>query len=564
MTTEGQERMAIRMGGRRSTAGFLITVATLVAPACTGSGGKSTAPTAPANVERATKGGTLVLGAAQEPSCADWYGSCGGSSWGRDMMSSQTLPRAFDYIDGQYRPSVLLTGEPTLEIGPPQTVTYRIDPRAVWSDGQPITSSDFKYTAEVAKATAFSTASATVDTVVDSDPHTAIVTFTEPTAGWRDNFVSLLPKHLLDGKDRAAEMRNGYSWSGGPWVIDHWTKGAEIKLVPNHSYWGSRPNLDAVVFKVITDAAAYQAAYKSGQLDMEFVQGAQPEVADLKSLPDTTFAVSVGFTYEFLMFNTLKPPLDRLAVRQALAYASDRDAIVTQLSGPLMPGITPAQGFVSPGNPTWYSEPFKRYGRDLAKVTQLMTSDGWARGPDGVWAKAGSRAVVELNAISGNRRRELAEQILQSQWREAGFEATVNNTTAPTITGEWLPKGIFDIALFGFAPPTSDPGNQCRNFCTMFTPTEANGYQGGNISHISSPAIDTAWQAVTSELDQTKRVALVRQGQQALADTLPGLPLSPVLDIVVYKTSKVGGVKLNPIGAFYNLSEWYCRTSCGS
>ena len=102
-------------------------------------------------------------------------------------------------------------GEPTLEVGPPQQVTYRIDPKAVWSDGQPITSSDFKYTADVAKATAFSTASASVGTVTDSDPHTAVVSFTTPTAAWRDNFGSLLPKHLLEGKDRSTEMRNGYS-----------------------------------------------------------------------------------------------------------------------------------------------------------------------------------------------------------------------------------------------------------------------------------------------------------------------------------------------------------------
>jgi peptide/nickel transport system substrate-binding protein len=236
---------------------------------------------------------------------------------------------------------------------------------------------------------------------------------------------------------------------------------------------------------------------------------------------------------------------------------------VTQLSGPLMPGIKPAQGFVSPGNGTWYSEPFKKYGRDLAKVNQLMTCDGWTKGSDGIWAKAGTRAVVELNTASGNRRRELTEQILQSQWKEAGFEATVNNPTSAVLLGEWVPKGVFQIALFGFAPGSADP-NHCRNFCTKFIPTEANGYQGGDVSHLSSPAVDDAWQAVTSELDQAKRVELARRGQQALADNLPGLPISPVVDIVVYNSAKIGGLKLNPVGAFSNLSEWYCRARCGS
>jgi peptide/nickel transport system substrate-binding protein len=334
----------------------------------------------------------------------------------------------------------------------------------------------------------------------------------------------------------------------------------EVKLVPNPSYWAAKPNLDGVVFKFITDTGAYLAAYKTGQVDMVFVQGAQPDVAELKNVPDTRFEVNQGLTYEFLMFNTLRPPLDSPAVRQALAYATDRDAIVGQISNELRPGTKASQAFMSPGNEHWYSEPFKKYQRDLPKVTQLMTGAGWARGADGIWAKAGARAVIELNALAGNRRRELAEQILQSQWKDAGFEATVNNTTVTGFQGEMLPKGTFGVALFGIAPASSDP-NQCGNFCSRFTPTEANGFTGGNFSRIASPAIDETWQATAAELDDAKRVERVRQAQQALADELPALPLTPGLDIVIYNSAKIGGLKLNPVGAFYNLSEWFCRPS---
>ena len=504
-------------------------------------------------------GGTLVLGASQEPGCADWYAPCGNSSWGSDMMRNQTLPRVFDLIGDQYRPAPVLSGEPTLEVGPPQRVTYRINPRAVWSDGQPITSADFLYTADQAKA-GVSAASSAIDTVDDTDPRTAVIRFKAPTAGWRESLLrGLLPQHLLEGKDRTAEMRNGYSWSGGPWLIDHWTKGQEIKLVPNPNYWGHHPNLDAVVFKVVTDAAAYQAAYKTGQVDMAFIQGAQPDVGELKALPDTHFDVTVGFTIEFLAFNTVTAPIDSRAVRQALAYATDRDAIVTQLSGPIMAGITPLQAFTSPANSRWYSEPFKKYGRDLTRVTQVMTGDGWARGADGIWAKDGTRASLEINTAAGNRRRELTEQILQSQWKEAGFEATVNNTTASGITDR-ISKGTFQVALFGQVL-NPDP-NQCNNFCTPFIPNEANGFVGQDITRISTKTIDDAWQAVATELDDAKRVDLVRRGQQALADEVPVLPLSPVLDISVYNTAKIGGaVRVNPLWAFYNLDQWYCRAA---
>jgi peptide/nickel transport system substrate-binding protein len=524
-----------------------------------GCSSETSAPPATTADEPVTAGGTLILGASQQPNCADWYAPCGGSSWGLDMMGRQTMPRAFDVVDYEYRPSPLLAGEPTLEIGPPQKVTYRINPAAIWSDGQPITAKDFKYSAEQARLTG--TLNSPPTAIDDTDPTTVVVTWSDGAAGWRDQFSRILPSHLLEGKDRTAEMRDGYRWSGGPWIIDHWTKGEEIKLVPNPRYWGKKPNLDAIVFKIIPDAAAYLAAYKTGQVDMIFLQGAQPEVLELKPLPDTGFEVQLGLTYEFLTFNTAKPPLDSRAVRQALAYASDRDVIVSQLSGPLMPGIKPAQAFMSPANKQFYSEPFARYRRDLARVSQLMTGDGWTKGTDGIWVKAGARATVELNTMTGNRRRELTQEILQSQWKEAGFETTVNNTASATLLGEWRPRGTFQASITGNAPTSTDP-NACTQFCSTGIPTEANRYQGGNFARITSPALDAAWGAVAREVDAAKRVPLVRQAQELLAEEVPVLPISPVLDIVVFNSAKVGGpVSADPGGIFSRINEWYCRSS---
>ena len=548
-------------GWRRSAmlGTFLLAV---LGSACEGSDTVSRA--APTTVEAPAAGGTLVLGANQEPNCADWYGACGGSSWGIDMMANQTLPRPFTIVDFEYRPTPLLVDEPTLEVGPPQRVTYRIEPRAVWSDGRPVTSSDFRFTFDQTKTSRIASTVASIAGVDDADPKVAVVTYGQPDPAWRDKFaLGVLPKHLLEGKDRAAEMGNGYRWSAGPWLIEHWTKEQEIRLVPNTRYWGVRPHLDAVVFKVITDTAAYQAAYKTGQVDMIFLQGAQPTAAELKNLPDSSFDARMGLTYEAVNFNVSKPPLDSRAVRQALAYASDRDAIVTQLSGPFLPGIKPAQTFRSPVNKKWYSEPFARYRRDPSKVNELMTGDGWTRGPDGVWARGGARAAIEFSTTAGNRRRELTQEILTSQWRQAGFDVTINNPAPTTLLGDWHPKGTFHVSLSGFVPVTPEP-NACATFCARNIPTEGNRFQGGNIRRIATPALDAAWEAVEREVDEGKRVELVRRAQDVTAEEVPGIPVSPVLDIVVYNTAKVGGpVEPDPAGIFSRLNEWYCRAdSC--
>ena len=71
-----------------------------------------------------------------------------------------------------------------------------------------------------------------------------------------------------------------------------------------------------------------------------------------------------------------------------------------------------------------------------------------------------------------------------------------------------------------------------------------------------------AWEAVARELDDTRRVELVRRASELVAEEVPVLPLSPVLDIVVYNDVKVGGpVSADPRGIFARINEWHCRAS---
>src|SRR5439155_10937580 len=158
-------------------------------------------------------------------------------------VQANTMPRAFDYTASGYQPSPLLAGEPVLQASPRQVVTYHINPQAVWSDGQPIVSHDFSYTWDqiahgqnIADTTGYSQ----ITSVDDRDPRRAVVTFSSPFPDWKmlfGGFDGLLPSHLLGGQDRDAAMKDGYSWSGGPWKLDHWSKGTEVVLVPNPNYW---------------------------------------------------------------------------------------------------------------------------------------------------------------------------------------------------------------------------------------------------------------------------------------------------------------------------------------
>lgn len=559
---------------RRRTALFaLLLTLSLVAAACggnsdnNGSAGDNTTDTTAA--EAAVKGGTAVFGAEQEPDCADWIASCAGASWGVYTMAAHTMPRSWDFDPktSELVPSVLLAGEPKLDKGPPQKVTYKLNPKAVWSDGQPITSADYKYTWEqIANGEDIydKTGYDQITSVDDSDPQTVVVTFKSAFAGWKDlfgGFYGIYPKHIVGTGDEAARdaaMKDGYTWSGGPWMIDHWTKGEEVKLVPNPKWYGpKKANLDAVVFKFIPDSAAEQQAYKTGQVLGIYPQ-AQLELADLKTLPDTKFDVTSSLSFEAVWINTTKEPVSSKAVRQALAYATDRDAAVKTLFGPVQPDIKPIQAFMTPANKQWYSDPFKKFTRDLKKVDELMTGDGWAKGADGIWAKGGKKAEIENSTTAGNKRRELTQEILASQWKEAGFVLKVNNTKAATLFGEWGPQGVYTTAIYAQVPASTDPSG-CSLFCSDSIPTTAKP-SGTNWTRLSDPKIDEAFKAADLELDEAKRKDLTDKGMAALADGIPAIPVDPFPDIIVYNTAKLKG----PIGhnfvygPWYNVNEWSC------
>ena len=203
------------------------------------------------------QGGDLVLGAEQEPECADWMGSCGGSSWGFWTMGANTMPRAFDIVqegdEWVYTPSPLLEGEPELVTEPEQVTTYTISEDAVWSDETPISCADFVYTwdqvangEEIYDRTGFRNIGS-VECPDGDDGKTVVVTYATPFAGWKSIFggqFGIFPAHILEGQDRNAAMVDGYDWSGGPWIIDEWTRGEQIVLVPNENYWGTVPSLD--------------------------------------------------------------------------------------------------------------------------------------------------------------------------------------------------------------------------------------------------------------------------------------------------------------------------------
>ncbi len=443
-----------------------------------------------------------------------------------------------------------------------QTLTYKISPAAVWSDGEPITSEDFKYTWEqIAEGDDIydKTGYQDIESIDTTDPKTAVVTMKDTYGAWTALFGSLygvLPSHLLEGKNRTKIMSDGYDFSGGPW-IGNWKRGTSVTLTPNPNWYGPKPKLAKVIFRFLADTSAEFQAFRNGEVLAIYPQPQLDVVDNIeKGIPGTqsTYTADTG-NIEALWMNMAKKPFDSLAVRQAFAYSLDRNAIVNRLFGGL--GVTEAVQSLNPPILSEFSDgsEFSKYTQNLQQVDDLMTGDGWEK-QGGVWTKDGKKASVTINTTSGNQRRELTEQIIQDQAGQAGFEVKIKNQDAATLFGETGPKGNFQLTLWAQVATSLEPG-LCTIMCSSAIPSAANKQSGQNWTRTNIPAVDPLLETVETSENRQERIDASKQADRILGENMASLPLDPLPNIGMW-SDRITGVKGdNPLLAiFWNLYEW--------
>jgi peptide/nickel transport system substrate-binding protein len=551
--------------GRIGGALALALSASLIAVGCGDS--KDDAATTTTAVE-IPKGGTLVIGAEQEPDCVDWIASCAGSSWGSWMLKVQTIPQAFSVRDvsGTWTPqkTEVLAGDPEVEqVGGKQVITYKLGTKAVWSDGVAITAKDFVYTAETIRDgddIYDKTGYDKIEKIEAKDDTTVVATLSTTYPDWRGLFsggYGILPAHLLEGKDRSAIMKDGYDFSGGPWKLEKWDKGVSITLVPNDKYWGAKPNLDKVIFQFTTDTAAAFQAFKSDQVSVLYPQPQLDAIDQIKAgLPNAQSSYSPrSGNVEALWINNEAFPFDSLAVRQAVGFSIDRDAVVKRLFGAV--GVDKAvQSFNPPIVSAFAGEDFSKYTLNLDKVNELMTGDGWAKGSDGVWAKDGKKAEFAFSTTANNKRRELTQEVVQSQLKDAGFLTVIERKPAGELFGQILPDGKYAMALYAQVATFPSP-SLSSIFLSTNIPTEANAFSGQNWTRTNVDGLDKLLKQVDTELDEAKRIEVSKEADKLIAESATSLPLDPLPNILLWSNSVLGPVSDNPVeGPFWNLSAW--------
>ena len=520
-------------------------------------------------------GGELILAVEQWPECLNPITSCANASWVLWSVTTHVFPRLMELdADNNYRPSPTLGEEPTVGNGGLAvaddgtfTVTYRLNPAAVWSDGTPITSTDvwFTWRARLDTAGTLDTAGYDLITGVGTDdPQVAMVTFSEPYAPWRDLFDPLLPAAALGPNTNIADRLNeSIPISGGPWLQQSWSQDQQV-LVPNDNYWEPerRPLVDRVIMVPREDTDSEVVALQTGE-----VMAASPQPfpgAAERLTGDLTFVDGGGTFIEGLWINQNAP--DRRFditknIRQAVAYSLDRQLIANVALGSIIenPQVLQCAGW-NPYFGDWCADDFARYSQDLAKVTQLLTAEGWTRpDPDGLWVNPdGEELILQWNTVAGNKRREDVQALVAEMTAPFGIGWEIINYDPGELFQNRLPAMNFGpVALFAFGV-TPDP-TVLSLYDINGIPSEANGFSGQNfMAYTSTKASDLA-AAIDREVDAATRLELVHRLGELLATDVPWIPLYVLPSLVVWNTTQVAGAGAwvsSTYGGFADMYDW--------
>ena len=199
-----------------------------------------------------------------------------------------------------------------------------------------MTAEDAKFTLDILKTDKVKTVRTSdvekVTSVEVIDPMTLRVTLSEVFCPFLDNLrnLGILPKHLLaNTTDLNEDPFNLKPIGTGPFTFVAWAKDDHITLQANDNYWGGRPKIDRFIFRPLKDRGALLAQLKTGDVDIAEIEPLEVKEIQAQSQLQVLPYFAAGVTY--MAYNTTRPGLDDVQVRQALNYAVDRQVIIDQV-----------------------------------------------------------------------------------------------------------------------------------------------------------------------------------------------------------------------------------------
>jgi peptide/nickel transport system substrate-binding protein len=448
-------------------------------------------------------------------------------------------------------------------------VTYRIQPKAAWGDGTPVTTRDVLFTWEVGRHPQSGvTGGEGFRRILRIDaPDDKTFTLHVDRVTYEYNAINdfqLLPAHLerpvFEADPAQYRVRSLFETDPtrpglyhGPYRIAQVSAGSHITLERNAAWTGRPAAFPRITLRTIENTAALESNLLSNGVD--YIPGEMGLPLDqalaLEKRQGARYDVIYQPTlfYEHIDLNLDNPVLKDRRVRQALVLGLDRAALNAQLFGGKQPV---ADSFLNPLDWSFDAGGLK-YGYDPDRAGALLAEAGWSVLKNGVRHNAaGEPLAFEINSTAGNKSRELVQQVLQSQWRKIGIDLRIRNMAPRVLFGDLTSKRRYPaMALYAWlSAPDSVPRTTLHS---DQIPTEANAWTGQNYPGFNDPEVDALIDRLERELDREKRRVLWHELQRRYSEALPAVPLFFRSSVFV-KPKWLGGIE--PTGHQYPTTLW--------
>jgi peptide/nickel transport system substrate-binding protein len=472
---------------------------------------------------------SLIVALASDPQSLD-------PRFGTDANSS----RLADLIHASLtRPDPAARRRPELaeawEVRDSTTFVFHLRSDFRFADGSPVTAGDVRATYEAildpAVASPKRAALAMLASVDAPDPRTVVMRLREPFGPFLDGTgVGILP---------AARVRDGgeVTVGAGPFRVVRAERGGRIVLAPNPGYPGGPPRLDPLVVRIVPDEVVRVLELQRGGVQLT-EDAPEPEMRDwLAGLPRLAVRRTPGSSFDYLALNLRDPRLARRRVREAIALALDRDALVEFVLGG---AARPATGLLAPEHWAYAAVPARRH--DPRRARRLLDRAG-LRDPDGPGPLPRFRLVYKTSNQIGRRR--LGEAI-QAALAAIGIAVEVRTYEWGTLFAD-VRAGNFELCALAWVG-VGDPDLYYLAFHSTMQPPE--GYNRGGYA---SPVMDRLTARGRRALDPEIRRKIYARVQRRVAHDLPVVPLWWE-DRVVVQSRRLHGFEPSPDGDLRGLA----------
>lgn len=448
------------------------------------------------------------------------------------------------------------------------TVTYHWNKNLRWADGEPVTAADsvfaFELFGQVQAPQEAEVIRAMVERYEQVDEFTtrAVLKPGRVDPNYLQTAWPPLPRHHvaeLPPEDALATLKQqplGY----GPYTFGEQVPDEQIVLVRN-DYWPDAAGLpDQLVFRFFAGAEELRTAVTSGEVDVGVLERVPQELYPYLDQDQQSGAATVtylpGPVYEHLDLNLADDRLHDVRVRQALAYALDREGMSAALFGGK---VNPLHSWILPEQQAFYAgdEQLVRYPYDPGKARALLDEAGLTdRNGDGVRDLPDDQPFT-LSVLTTDTplRTALAQRIVEN-WTAVGIQA---ETEVQPIDQLYSPTGplyrrTFQTALFGWVAMV-DPGGLPLWSCNA-VPIQENSYTGNNFVGWCFEAAEWPLRRANSVLDQRLRAQDYLKQQRLWTQEVPSIPLLQ-RPLAIIQHSEIQGLAPDPLAPItWNVASW--------